>query len=149
MPSPILRVEDLSYSYPNTGRRVLDSISFSIQQGEFVGLIGPAGAGKTTLALALTGLVPQTLGGTLDGRVQIAGKDTREESISRLLYGEEGSALVAITFQDPESQIVGLSVEEELAFALENRRRRQHRRGAALAHFPFTRNRAGSILGEI
>ena len=120
MPSPILLVEDLSYSYPNTGRRVLDSISFSIQQGEFVGLIGPAGAGKTTLALALTGLVPQTLGGTLDGRVQIAGKDTREESMSRLLYGEEGSALVAITFQDPESQIVGLSVEEELAFALEN-----------------------------
>lgn len=120
MSSSLVCIESLSYTYPNTGRKVLDSIDLTLEEGQFVGLVGPAGAGKTTLALALTGLIPRTLGGSMSGSVKIAGKDSREETTPDFLYGEEGGALVGLTFQDAESQIVGLSVEEELAFALEN-----------------------------
>lgn len=116
----IVQLTDVSYTYPDANQKVLDSITLTINEGEFVGLVGPAGAGKTTLALTLTGLIPHTLGGSLSGKVLVAGRDTSKGTVASLIHGEEGVALVAMTFQDPESQIVGLTVEEDIAFALEN-----------------------------
>jgi len=93
---------------------VLRDINLSIRKGEFLGIIGPTGAGKTTLCLALIGIVPQFHGGRFFGRVTVAGLDTLENPISLLAQH------VALVFQDPETQLIANSVEDEVAFALEN-----------------------------
>lgn len=117
---PLVEIRNLTYRYPESESPVLDDINLTIHEGEFVGIVGPAGAGKTTLCLCMTGLIPQTVGGRFRGEVALDGTSTRSGPVARLLFSEPGSALAAITFQDPESQIVGLSVEEDTAFALEN-----------------------------
>lgn len=63
MTAPLVVLERLSYQYPRSETLALRDISLEIQRGEFVGLIGPTGAGKTTLCLALNGIVPQFYGG--------------------------------------------------------------------------------------
>ncbi|MDQ3688795.1 MAG: energy-coupling factor ABC transporter ATP-binding protein, partial [Chloroflexota bacterium] len=99
----------------------LDDVSLTIADGEVVGLAGPSGAGKTTLCLALTGLVPHSTGGVLTGSVKLGGRESRDSSLGELLSPLDADrALVAVTFQDPESQIVGMTVEEDLAFGAEN-----------------------------
>ncbi|MCV0402643.1 MAG: energy-coupling factor ABC transporter ATP-binding protein [Chloroflexi bacterium] len=93
----------------------------TISDGEVVGLAGPTGAGKTTLCMALTGLVPHSTGGTLSGSVKLGGRESRDTPLGELLSPLDADrALVAVTFQDPESQIVGMTVEEDLAFGAEN-----------------------------
>jgi energy-coupling factor transport system ATP-binding protein len=116
----LVEVQHLTYQYPGTDAPVLRDINLSVEQGEFVGIVGAAGAGKSTLCLCLTGLIPQTLGGTFDGRVLLDGRSTTSAPVAQVLHGTPGTALAGITFQDPESQIVGLTVEEDLAFGLEN-----------------------------
>jgi len=110
----IVRIEDLSYQYPRSASPVLHDINLCVQKGEFLGIIGPTGAGKTTLCLALNGIVPQIHGGRFFGRVTVAGLDTVETPIHELAQH------VAIVFQDPETQLVTNSVEDEVAFPLEN-----------------------------
>jgi len=113
-PEFIVRVEDLSYQYPRSASPVLRDINLHIRKGEFLGIVGPTGAGKTTLCLALNGIVPQIHGGRFFGRVTLAGLDTVETPIHRLAQH------VAMVFQDPETQLVTNSVEDEVAFPLEN-----------------------------
>ena len=113
-PEPIAVFEDVSYMYPGAARLALKDISLEIQAGEFLGLIGPTGAGKTTLCLTLNGIVPQFYGGRFFGRVTVAGLDTIEHPVSRL------ARHVSEVFQDPETQLIATSVENEIAFALEN-----------------------------
>lgn len=85
-----------------------------IGRGESVLLLGPSGSGKSTLALTLNGLIPHIVGGTMEGCVEIAEADTRSTTVAEL------SQRVGIIFQDPESQFVTMSVEDEIAFGLEN-----------------------------
>jgi len=92
----------------------LSNVSLEIHRGEFLGLIGPTGAGKTTLCLALNGVVPQFYGGRFFGCATVVGLDSLEHPISRL------ARHVAVVFEDPETQITATSVENEVAFALEN-----------------------------
>lgn len=89
-------------------------MDFAIRQGEFIGVIGPTGAGKTTLCLALNGIVPQFFGGRFFGHVSVAGQDSVETPVRSLARS------VGQVFEDPETQLIATSVENEVAFPLEN-----------------------------
>jgi energy-coupling factor transport system ATP-binding protein len=110
----IATLEKFSYLYPSSSESVLKDISLDIYSGEFLGIIGPTGAGKTTLCLALNGIVPQFYGGRFFGHITVAGKDTLDNPISEL------ARHVGMVFEDPEMQLTSTSVENEIAFALEN-----------------------------
>jgi energy-coupling factor transport system ATP-binding protein len=107
-------LEDVSYFYPRSTKPVLSEINLEIKKGEFFGLIGPTGAGKTTLCCALNGIVPQFYGGRFFGRIVVAGMDTLENPISLM------ARHVGEVFEDPETQLIATSVENEIAFELEN-----------------------------
>jgi energy-coupling factor transporter ATP-binding protein EcfA2 len=107
-------VERLAYSYPDTERPALEGVTFEVEPGEVVCLLGPSGSGKSTLLRALAGLVPHFHGGRFGGRVVVDGRDTRRARPSEL------AGAVASVFQDPEDQVVFTVVENEVAFGLEN-----------------------------
>ena len=110
----MIRVEGLTFSYPNAARAVLSNVSFSIGPGELVLVVGPSGSGKSTLLRCLNGLVPHFHGGAFAGRVVVGGRDTREHQPRDL------ADTVGLVLQDPESQIVAETVEDEVAFGMEN-----------------------------
>jgi energy-coupling factor transporter ATP-binding protein EcfA2 len=106
---PLIEVRDLRFRYPTGHRDALDGVNLTVARGEFVGVTGPSGAGKSTLCLCLKGLIPA---GKFSGSVRVAGHDV-EPNASYV----DSSALV---FQDPETQIIGLTVAEDVAFGPEN-----------------------------
>jgi energy-coupling factor transport system ATP-binding protein len=114
MKEAIASLDTVSYMYPRSAEPVLKDISLDIYKGEFLGLIGPTGAGKTTLCLTLNGIVPQFYQGRFFGQATVAGLDTLDHPINRL------ARHVGAVFQDPETQLIATSVENEIAFALEN-----------------------------
>lgn len=109
-----IEVKNLSFHYPTGKKPALDNVSFQIHKGDFIGITGPSGAGKTTLCQTLRGLIPHVISGRMKGRVKIKGIDTKETDAASI--GE----LVGIVFQNPETQIIGLTVEEDLAFGPQN-----------------------------
>ena len=105
-----------NFSYAYDGRRkALDGIGLTIPAGSCTAVAGPGGAGKTTLCLAVCGVVPHYFGGSMAGKVTVAGVDTVRSSMGEL------SAHVGTVLEDYESQLVTMTVAEEIAFALENR----------------------------
>jgi energy-coupling factor transport system ATP-binding protein len=106
--------ENVSYLYPRSIKPVLSEINLEIKRGEFFGLIGPTGAGKTTLCCALNGIVPQFYGGRFFGRIVVSGLDTLDNPISAM------ARHVGEVFEDPETQLIATSIENEIAFELEN-----------------------------
>ncbi len=116
----MIRLEKVTYTYPESQdeRRMplpaLADISLAVGEGEFLLLTGPSGAGKSTLLRCLNGLVPHFYGGTFTGRVSVLGQDPVALGPGRM------SRLVGMVFQSPEAQCVAPTVEEELAFAMEN-----------------------------
>lgn len=111
---PVISVEGLTFIYPGSSQKALSDINLGIGAGEFIGITGPAGAGKSTLLLALNGIIPHFQEGIFQGRISINGRDTFETSCAEL------SKQIGSVFQDPEAQIVASTVEEEIAFGLEN-----------------------------
>ncbi len=111
---PKVVVEDLWFRYRGAEDWTLRGISVEIDEGEFVAIMGPTGAGKSTLCLTLNGVIPHSLMGVFKGNVAIDGIDTKTVPISDL------AKRVGMTFQDLESQLFGLTVEEEIAFGPEN-----------------------------
>ena len=109
----------LSYRYPGVGMvgvpYSLHEVTLHVNPGEFVLLVGPSGAGKSTLLRCLNGLVPHFYGGEIAGRIRVAGQDPVAMGPRRM------SRSVGFVFQDPEAQAVTDIVEDELAFAMENR----------------------------
>lgn len=93
---------------------VLRNVSLTINKGEFLSIMGPTGVGKTTLCLALNGIVPRSTGGIFKGDVVVAGINTKQHRVAEM------AQKVGIIFQDPESQLFNMSVEDEVAFGLES-----------------------------
>jgi energy-coupling factor transporter ATP-binding protein EcfA2 len=92
----------------------LDGVSLSVAAGEVLGVTGTGSSGKSSLALAMNGLIPHATGGSLRGDVYIGGVNTKETTVPQL------ASRVGLVFQDPESNLVGLNVEDEVAFGPEN-----------------------------
>ncbi len=110
----MVKIENLSYSYPYSEVPALDHVNLTIREGEIVVLTGPTGSGKTTLCLALNGVIPHIMGGKLEGKVLVNGMDTLEHNVAEL------AASVGIVFQSPDIQLFSTSVISEVAFGPEN-----------------------------
>ena len=122
MPEPARVVENYSFWYDTgqgTEALALDSINLEIAQGDFVLILGQSGAGKSTLSLNLVGIYPDYFGGRNEGRI-LLNHATKGLVNRRELDAGERFATVNMLFQNPEDQIVTLTVEEEVGFALEN-----------------------------
>lgn len=128
--SAIIEMSDVSFAYGHQEGYALRDVSLSIEEGSFVGVIGPSGAGKTTLAAVLSGAIPHHHAGRLYGETRIAGADTCEASITDI------AQTVGCVLQDIDAQMVASVVEDELLFGLENfgvpRERIEGRLSAAL-----------------
>lgn len=111
----LLQVTDLHYSYPRASDWALRGVNLRIGPGEMVALAGPSACGKSTLALAMAGFLHERPGGQWRGTVHAEGTDLA----SRSLY--ENAELVGLVQQNPEDQFCTLTVEDEIAFGLENR----------------------------
>lgn len=111
-----IMVEHLKYRYPQTDKLVLNDISFTIEPGEFIGIVGKNNSGKSTLCQAFVGLVPTFYKGAYGGKVFIDDMEVSKSDIS------EVCKKVGIVFQNPFNQVTGskMSVYEEIAFGLEN-----------------------------
>ena len=110
----MITFDSLSFTYQGAASPALSDLSFSVEEGGFVGIIGPAGAGKTTLARVLSGIIPHHYAGDYYGRVTVAGLDPVDVPLTDL------SHLVGLVFQDVESQLISSVVEDELLYGLEN-----------------------------
>ena len=104
-------VDDLTFRYPGSDDPVLCDASVTIEPGEFTAVVGGNGSGKTTLCKTFNGLIPQFFEGRFDGRVTVAGTDTRESDVAEL------SRHVGYVFQDFENQLVQSTVREDVEFA--------------------------------
>lgn len=111
----MIAIEHLCYTYPDAAEPVLCHVSLTVEPGELALVTGASGAGKSTLLRTLNGLVPHFSGGTCTGHVWVAGHDALAEGPYVL------SRHVGFVFQDPEAQFVVDRVEDEVAFALEQR----------------------------
>ncbi len=110
----MIEFKNVSYSYPGNSTPVLRDLSLTISEGDFILVIGTSGAGKSTFLRCFNGLVPHFYGGDFGGQVRVMGHDPLRE-------GPRGMARhVGFVLQNPEDQFVVETVEDELAFALEN-----------------------------
>ena len=110
----MIRLEHVTYTYPDAASPALNDVSLELPEGQLILVIGPSGAGKSTLLRCLNGLTPHFSGGVLRGAIHVAGLDPVSVT-PRVL-----SRHVGFVFQDPEAQFVTETVEDEIAFALEN-----------------------------
>lgn len=106
----IIELQEVSYSYPNTETKSLNQINLVVERGKLIMIMGPTGAGKTTLCLCLNGLIPQLLGGDLTGNLTIDGQNIREYRVQTL------AQYIGLVLQDPETQIFGITVDQDVAF---------------------------------
>ncbi|MFC7308517.1 ABC transporter ATP-binding protein [Streptomyces monticola] len=110
----MIRFEDVSVTYDGAAAATVQGIDLAVPEGELVLLVGPSGVGKSTLLGTVSGLVPHFTGGTLRGRVTVAGRDTRTHKPREL------ADVVGTVGQDPLSHFVTDTVEDELAYGMES-----------------------------
>ena len=111
---PIISFKDFSFQYTAQKRPTLNNINLDIYPGEKVLICGPSGSGKSTLGNCLNGLIPYSYQGEINGSLTVDGVDTTKSSIFDL------SSHIGTVLQDPDGQFVGLTVAEDISFALEN-----------------------------
>lgn len=111
---PVIEFKDFSFRYKSQSEATLKDINLTIYEGEKVLLLGASGCGKSTLANCINGLIPFSYPGEIKGSCKIAGIETSTSGIFTL------SSIVGTVLQDSDAQFVGLSVGEDIAYALEN-----------------------------
>ncbi|MCG5103675.1 ABC transporter ATP-binding protein [Oceanobacillus alkalisoli] len=112
----LLQVEGFSFDYESLDKPLLNQLNFSLMDKETTLLIGSSGSGKSSLSLCLNGLYPEAVEGVSSGNIYYRGTNIQDYQKGEL------SQLIGIVFQDPESQFCMITVEDELAFTLENRK---------------------------
>lgn len=112
--TPVIEFKDFQFQYFSQAEPTLYDINLTINKGEKVLLVGPSGSGKSTLGHCLNGLIPFSYKGEIKGSLKIMGQETKEMDIFRL------SKMVGTVLQDSDGQFIGLTVGEDVAFALEN-----------------------------
>jgi energy-coupling factor transport system ATP-binding protein len=112
---PILHTENLSVTYEADSKPAIDNVSIQVMEGEFVSLVGPTDAGKTTLCLCFNGLIPNMImQHEYRGRVTVDGVNPSEREVYEM------AEKVGIVLDDPEPQMTQMTVKEEIAFGLQN-----------------------------
>jgi energy-coupling factor transport system ATP-binding protein len=111
--SPLV-VENLSFRYRDRQGTAIHNISFEARPGEILLIAGASGCGKTTLIRAINGLIPRSYKGEISGRIMVFGEETGNWGLSQI------SQKIGTVLQDPERQILGTKVANEVAFGLEN-----------------------------
>lgn len=111
---PIIEFRDFSFQYYTQKKPTLKNINLTIGRGEKVLIVGLSGSGKSTLGNCVNGLIPFVYKGVITGSCTVKGKDTRSMSVAEL------SKTVGTVLQDSDGQFVGLTVGEDIAFAMEN-----------------------------
>ena len=114
MKKKVIEFKDFGFRYRVQAEQTLKNINLTIYEGEKVLIVGPSGSGKSTLAHCLNGLVPFYYNGEISGSLKIDGEDVSNKNIFEL------SQIVGTVLQDPDSQFIGLTVAEDIAFKLEN-----------------------------
>lgn len=110
----VLDFQHVTFSYPDSETPALSDIHFQLSKGEFLGIVGPSGAGKTTLTSLMSGAIPHHYRGTLYGAVLVDGQDTCDVTLTNI------SCSIGLILQDIDAQMVAGVVEDELLFGLEN-----------------------------
>ena len=110
----MIEIQELTFKYTDSKKNALENITLNIEKGDFIGIIGESGAGKTTFCSCLNGLIPHHYTGDFYGSVKVEGQDTFDIKPDKL------ALKVGSVFQDIESQIVSYFVEDEILFGLEN-----------------------------
>jgi len=114
MTKTVVTIKDLKYRYRDQKRNALDDINLDLQEGDFLVIMGPSEAGKSTLAATFNGLVPHFFKGKFKGDVIVLDKNTRDFSVAEM------AKEVGMVFQDFEAQLFSTNVELEIAFGPEN-----------------------------
>ena len=112
--TPVIEFKDFSFQYFSQAEPTLHDINLTIHKGEKILLVGPSGSGKSTLGHCLNRLIPFSYKGELKGSLKIMGRETKDLDIFQI------SKMVGTVLQDSDGQFVGLTVGEDVAFALEN-----------------------------
>lgn len=110
----MIEITNLSYKYPNSKENALNKINLKIEKGDFIGIIGESGAGKSSLTRCINALIPHHYKGDFYGSVKIDGTDTFDVNPGNL------ALKIGSVFQDIDSQMVSIFVEDEILFGLEN-----------------------------
>lgn len=110
----LISMEHLSYIYNKQKVPVLNDVNLAIHKGDFLVVTGESGSGKSSLCMAMTGAIPHYFGGVMKGMVYVDGQATTQTTISQL------ASRVGAMLDDYDSQLVAMTVEEEIAFSLEN-----------------------------
>ncbi len=110
----IIEFKDFSFQYFSQAEPTLHNINLKIYQGEKILIVGPSGSGKSTLGHCLNGLIPFSYKGNITGKLTVGDSETKEQDIFKL------SKKIGTVLQDSDGQFVGLTVGEDIAFAMEN-----------------------------
>ena len=109
----VLRVQDYSFCYIDE-KIVLDNLTFTAFEGECIAIAGPSPSGKSTLAMSLNGLIPNFIKGKTKGEIQACGLDVKNHPVYEL------SQKVGLVLQDPDTQLIEMRLEDEIALSMEN-----------------------------
>ena len=112
--TPVIEFNNFGYQYNAQAEPTLHGVDLTIYKGEKVLIAGPSGSGKSTLAHCINGLIPFSYIGEITGSLKINGKETKDMSLFEI------SKTVGTVLQDSDAQFVGLTVAEDIAFAMEN-----------------------------
>ncbi|PAD20679.1 ABC transporter ATP-binding protein [Terribacillus saccharophilus] len=116
MTQALLEVDQLTVTFEEESTPTLEDLSFTVQEGDSILLLGPSGSGKSTLTYCLNGLYPKELDGKMSGSIYFAGSKIEDFKSGKI------NLEVGTVFQDPETQFCMLTVEDEIAFGLENKK---------------------------